>query len=84
MKGLPPVWLTPWPTEGSWNDVEPAAFESNAVLLRQYFRKGTDLSAVEQAEVRFAADEINGRPRAFLVWDSATARFAALEAVAAL
>jgi IS30 family transposase len=31
-------------------------------LLRQYFRKGADLGAVEQSEVRFAADEINGNP----------------------
>jgi IS30 family transposase len=53
-------------------------------LLRQYFRKGADLSTVEQAEVRFAADEINGRPRAVLDWDSATARFASLQTVAAL
>ncbi|TLM80869.1 DDE-type integrase/transposase/recombinase [Pseudarthrobacter sp. NamE5] len=33
---------------------------------------------LEQAEVRFAADEINGRPRAVLNWDSAAARFASL------
>lgn len=42
------------------------------------------LSTVEQAEVRFAADEINGRPRAVLDWDSPAARFAALQTVAAL
>lgn len=61
------------------------AFNENANgLLRQYFRKGADLSTVEQAEVRFAADEINGRPRAVLDWDSAAARFAFLQAVASL
>jgi IS30 family transposase len=45
-------------------------------LLRQYFQKGTDLSAIDEAEVRLAADEINSRPRAVLGWISATGRFA--------
>jgi hypothetical protein len=40
--------------------------------------------AGRQAEVRFAAEEINGRPRAVLAWDSAAVRFASLQAVAAL
>lgn len=61
-----------------------ASNENANGLLRQYFRKGADLSAVEPAEVRFAADEINGRPRAVLGWDSATVRFASLQTVAAL
>lgn len=61
-----------------------ASNENANGLLRQYFRKGADLSTVEQAEVRFAADEINGRPRAVLDWDSAAARFASLQTVAAL
>ena len=61
-----------------------ASNENANGLLRQYFRKGTDLSAVEQADVSFAADEINGRPRAVLAWDSATIRFAGLESLAAL
>ncbi|MDQ0691310.1 hypothetical protein QF047_002270 [Arthrobacter sp. W4I7] len=39
---------------------------------------------LEQAEVRFAADEINGRPRAVLNWDSAAARFASFKTIAAL
>ena len=60
-----------------------ASNENANGLLRQYFRKGADLSAVEQAEVRFAADEINGRPRAVLQWDSATVRFESLQALAA-
>jgi IS30 family transposase len=38
-----------------------ASNENANGLLRQYFRKGADLSTVEPAEVRFAADEINGR-----------------------
>jgi IS30 family transposase len=61
-----------------------ASNENANGLLRQYFRKGADLSTVEQAEVHFAADEINGRPRAVLDWDSATTRFATLNTVAAL
>jgi IS30 family transposase len=59
-----------------------ASNENANGLLRQYFRKGADLSTVEQAEVRFAADEINGRPRAVLGWDSATIRFRSLHAAA--
>lgn len=46
-------------------------------LLRQYFRKGADLSTIEAAEVRFAAEEINSRPRAVIGWASAAHRFAA-------
>lgn len=60
-----------------------ASNENANGLLRQYFRKGADLSEVGQAAVRFAADEINGRPRAVLGWDSATLRFATLQAAAA-
>ncbi len=59
-----------------------ASNENANGLLRQYFRKGADLSTVEQAEVRFAADEINGRPRAVLNWDSAAVRFASLTVAA--
>ncbi|WP_171046582.1 IS30 family transposase [Pseudarthrobacter sp. NamE5] len=59
-----------------------ASNENANGLLRQYFRKGADLSTVEQAEVSFAADEINRRPRAVLNWDSAAARFASLTVAA--
>lgn len=61
-----------------------ASNENANGLLRQYFRKGVDLSTVEPADVRFAADEINGRPRAVLGWESATVRFASLRTAAAL
>ncbi|MCU1518087.1 MAG: family transposase [Pseudarthrobacter sp.] len=37
---------------------------------------------VEPADVLFAADEINSRPRAVLDWSSATARFAVYHAAA--
>lgn len=59
-----------------------ASNENANGLLRQYFRKGADLSSVEPAEVQFAADEINGRPRAVLDWSSAAARFALYQAAA--
>lgn len=59
-----------------------ASNENANGLLRQYFRKGDDLSAVEPADVLFAADEINSRPRAVLDWSSATARFAVYHAAA--
>lgn len=61
-----------------------ASNENANGLLRQYFRKGADLSTVEPADVRFAADEINGRPRAVLAWNSATVRFASFQTIAAL
>lgn len=61
-----------------------ASNENANGLLRQYFRKGADLSTVEQAEVRFAADEINCSPRAVFGWDSATVRFVSLQTLAAL
>jgi IS30 family transposase len=60
-----------------------ASNENANGLLRQYFRKGDDLSAVDPEDVLFAADEINGRPRAVLDWSSATARFAVYHAAAA-
>lgn len=59
-----------------------ASNENANGLLRQYFRKGADLSTVEPAEVLFASDEINRRPRAVLDWSSATARFALYQAAA--
>jgi hypothetical protein len=61
-----------------------ASNENANGLLRHDFPNGADLSTVEQAEVRSAADEINGRPRAVLDWDSAAARFASIQTVAAL
>lgn len=60
-----------------------ASNENANGLLRQYFRKGDDLSAVEPADVLFATEEINSRPRAVLDWSSATARFAIYHATAA-
>ena len=60
-----------------------ASNENANGLLRQYFRKGDDLSTVEPADVLFAAQEINGRPMAVLDWSSAAARFAVYHAAAA-
>ncbi|MET4622967.1 IS30 family transposase [Arthrobacter sp. 2762] len=60
-----------------------ASNENANGLLRQYFRKGDDLSMVDPADVLFAAEEINSRPRAVLNWSSASARFEAYHAVAA-
>jgi IS30 family transposase len=60
-----------------------ASNENANGLLRQYFRKGDDLSAVEPADVLFAAQEINSRPRAVLDWSSAAGRFAVYHAAAA-
>ena len=37
-------------------------------LLRQYFPKGTDLSAHSPQHLKAVADELNGRPRKTLGW----------------
>ena len=42
--------------------------ENTNGLLRDYFPKGTDLSAVSPAELQRVADEINARPRKTLGW----------------
>jgi IS30 family transposase len=44
--------------------------ENTNRLLRQYFPKGFDLSAVTQAELNRVARELNGRPRETLGWKS--------------
>ena len=54
--------------------------ENTNGLLRQYFPRGTDLTAVRQEELDAVAAELNGRPRQTLSWQSPSEKFA--EAVA--
>lgn len=49
----------------------------NNGLLRQYFPRGTDLSRHSAEELKAAADELNGRPRKALDWDTPAGRIAA-------
>jgi len=52
--------------------------ENTNGLLRQYFPKGTDMAALTQQDLDFAAHQLNGRPRQTLGWMSPSEKLADL------
>ncbi len=46
--------------------------ENTNALLRQYFPEGTDMAALTQQDLDFAAHQLNGRPRQTVGWMTAS------------